>query len=408
MEYNYNHQNKVYAPYRPVKPVKKSHTVLKIISSALLGVVLGAGAVFAIAQNYYNKGIVVTETLVEVNKDEPSSLSEVAPIQITDLSNPVPEIVEVALPSVVSIQSYTRHYVSGQEPIDERLGTGSGFVISEDGLILTNHHVIDEGNFFKVITSDGSEYTDIEILGSDPNTEIAVLKVKGLDLPALRLGDSSIARTGEMVIAVGNPIGDSLTGTATVGYLSGTNRVMDLNNSGVEIPMLQTDAAINPGNSGGPLFNMSGEVIGITTMKVVYAGVGEYGSAISAEGIGYAIPINTAKEVVDYIIENGEVPIPEKLGIGFTYQLVTAQDAQLWGVPQGAMVIAIAEGSPAQQAGLKPYDVITSLDGVSLVSGQDLPTFENHSLGDIVTAEVWRNGQMFKLEFTLVDINRLN
>lgn len=329
-----------------------------------------------------------------------------AAITIENKENPVVDIAEAASKSVVSVELYTRSYVSGQQPIDQAVGAGSGFVISDDGLILTNNHVVEGANRIVVVTQDGNEY-EAEVLGSDPATEVALLRVEGLNIPALPLGNSDELKVGEQVVAVGNPINDNLTGTVTVGYVSGVNREMDLNDTGITVPMIQTDAAINPGNSGGPLFNTNGEVIGITTMKTVYAGISESGSAIAAEGIGYAVPINTAREVSEYLLENGSVPVPEKPGIGFTYRPVDAQDAQMWGVPQGIMIASVAPGSPAERAGLREYDVIVQLDGVDLANGAEVPSFSDKSVGDTVAAQVWRNGQTYEMEFELVDLNQL-
>lgn len=329
-----------------------------------------------------------------------------AAISIENTDNPVVDIAEAASKSVVSIELYTRSYVSGQQPIDQAVGAGSGFVISDDGHILTNNHVVEGANRIMVVTQDGKEY-EAEVIGSDPTTEVALIRAEGLDLPALPLGNSEELRVGEQVVAVGNPINESLTGTVTVGYVSGVNREMDLNDTGTTVPMIQTDAAINPGNSGGPLFNTKGEVIGITTMKTVYAGISESGSAIAAEGIGYAVPINTAKEVSEYLLTTGSVPVPVKPGIGFTYREVSAEDAQMWGVPEGIMIASVAPGSPAEREGLREYDVIVQIDGVDLANGTEVPSFSGRNVGDIVSAQVWRNGQVYEMNFELADLNQL-
>ncbi|HBU11376.1 MAG TPA: hypothetical protein DEB31_01180, partial [Clostridiales bacterium] len=183
---------------------------------------------------------------------------------------------------------------------------------------------------------------------------------------------------------------------------------------------IQTDAAINPGNSGGPLLNTNGEVIGINTMKTSIAGYSQYGGMVSAEGLGFAIPINDAKTAAEEIIQYGEVVSgPEKAngedaatgqaaeiraGIGFSYEPVTAEDAQNWNAPQGIIVRYILQGSPAEEQGLMVSDIITELDGVDLTGGAEAPSFANKQVGDVVTAKVWREGQEIEMSFTLVDV----
>lgn len=398
------------APWRP----KKKKRIGAIIGAACAGVVAGVmimslWAIPALTKDSSAETPEVTVSSAPAEEEASAAPTEIqggAGISVTNPNNPVPEIAEAAGKSVVSVQLYNRSYVSGQQPIDQAIGSGSGFVISDDGLIMTNHHVVEGANRIQVVAMDGREY-DAEVVGSDPSTEVGLLRVQGLDLPALPIGNSDEAKTGEMVIAVGNPINETLSGTVTVGYLSGTNREMDLNETGVKVPMLQTDAAINPGNSGGPLLNANGEVIGITTMKTVYAGMSDSGSAISAEGIGYAVPISTAMEVANQILENGSVPVPVKPGIGFSYRPVTAQDAQMWGVPEGAMVASVVPGSPADRVGLREQDVIVQLDGVDLAGGAELPTFDSKNVGDVVSAVVWRNGRTYDVEFVLADLNAL-
>ncbi len=325
---------------------------------------------------------------------------------IQNVTNPVPEIAEQATKSVVGITMYNTTYLSGKEPVEQAISSGTGFVISNDGYIMTNNHVVEEGNTIKVTTSNGDVYT-AELVGRDPNTEVAVIKVENLGLPALALGNSDEAKTGEMVVAIGNPLSDTLSNTVTVGYLSSVSRPTQLMDGGDEINMLQTDAAINFGNSGGPLFNASGEVIGINTMKSVYAGQDGYGNLVSAEGIGFAVPINTAMDVAQQLIETGSVPMPVKLGVGFSYSPISAEDAQMWQVPQGIMIGQVVEDGPAAQAGLQVNDIITEIDGVDLTTGAAVPSFADRQVGDKVSATVWRNGQTYQVEFVLADLNAL-
>lgn len=424
-EFNYNQGNYTPAPGQyggdgagpggPKKPKKKKGFAGLIAAVAVTGVLAGSlltGFVIMPTINQMQAGqmeVLPNETAAASEMPEPAQSSTEFGGQAADIqnvANPVPEIAEQVADSVVGVITYNKSYISGQEPVEQALTSGTGFVISNDGYILTNNHVIDSGNTIKVRTSDGEEHA-AELIGQDPNTEIAVLKVEGLGLPALALGDSDAAKTGELVVAVGNPLSDQLYGTVTVGYLSATNRSMQLSTNGEEMEMLQTDAAINPGNSGGPLINSKGEVIGINTMKRIFAGTDSYGNAISAEGIGFAIPINKAMDIAQQLIENGSVPQPVRPGIGFTYQPISAEDAEMWQVPRGIMIAGVVEGSPAEKAGLTTFDVITQIDGVDLTTGADVPTFDDRQVGDTVNATVWRDGKEMQVQFVLEDLNTL-
>lgn len=421
--YNYNSQYSPVPHYTtpnpspaPQPPKKKKKGVWGVVTAAVAGVVAGAVGMGAFTGTFTGTdkktittqapSAAISEQTAEPTVDDNSNIGGAA-FDIENTNNPVPEIAEAAGKSVVGVTIYNRSYVSGREPIEQAISAGTGFVISSDGLILTNHHVIDGGSVIRVTTSDGEEYT-AELVGSDPNTEVAVLRVPDINLPALPIGDSTQARTGELVIAIGNPVRTELSGSVTVGYLSGTNRLVTLSSSGDQVEMLQIDAAINPGNSGGPLLNSKGEVIGINTMKTLYAGYDAYGNSINAEGIGFSIPITNAMSIAQQIIENGSVPLAPKPGIGFTYQPVTAQDAEIWGVPQGAMITQVVPNSPADEAGLQEYDVIIMLDGVDLTDGSSLPEFSEKQVGDVVPATVWRDGKTADVEFVLADLNELN
>lgn len=395
------------APWRP----KKKKRVGAIIGAAAAGVAAGVLVMSLAVMPSIQKNQAVTETPVA---EESAAVEETAPaaseiaggagISVTNPNNPVPEIAEAAGKSVVSVHLYNRAYVPGQEPIDQQVGSGSGFVISADGLILTNNHVATGANHIVIVTDAGNEY-EAELLGGDPKRDVALLRVEGLNLPALAIGNSDEAKTGEMVIAIGNPLQEDLAGTVTVGYLSGVNREVDLDNNGNKVSMLQTDAAINPGNSGGPLLNTNGEVIGITAAKRVYAGMTSNGGALQAEGIGYAVPITEAMDVAQQILENGGVAHEARPGIGISYAPVSAQDAQMWGVPQGAMIGSVVAGGPASIAGLREQDIIVSIDGVDLTNGADIPDLSTKNVGDVIGAVIWRNGRTYEVEMVLADLS---
>lgn len=270
-------------------------------------------------------------------------------------------------------------------------GIGTGFVFRSDGYILTNEHVIRGANEIKVTFIDGKEYQG-KVVGADPLTDIAVVKIDADNLPTIPLGDSDKARVGEFVIAIGNPYG--LSHTVTVGVLSAKGRPISAGDSGREYEnFLQTDAAINPGNSGGPLLNLRGEVIGINTAILPYA-----------QGIGFAIPINMAKSILDQLITTGRVV---RAWLGVYIQDLTPEMAEKFGLPEakGALVADISKGSPAEKAGLRRGDIILKVDGKEIPTVSDLQReIRSRRPGDRVRLEVWRDGGRIILEATLGEL----
>ena len=261
-------------------------------------------------------------------------------------------------------------------------GTGSGFIISEDGYVMTNYHVVEGAEKLTVTTHLGEEY-DARLIGSDEINDVALLKVDADGLDPVEIGSSDDLLVGDMVIAIGNPLGE-LTSTATVGYVSGKDR--SVTTDGTMINMLQTDAAINSGNSGGPLFNMKGQVIGITTAK--YSGT--TGSGASIEGIGFAIPIDDVVDKVQQIKDNGYVSSP--------YMGVTV-DNRNDGI--GAYVVSVEENSGAAQAGIRPGDIIVELGGKEVESIADLtPAVKGFKVGDTTTVVVYRSRKLLELTIT--------
>jgi len=254
---------------------------------------------------------------------------------------------------------------------------GSGFIIDKDGLVVTNNHVIQGAEDIFVIVNGEKEYA-AEIVGADPLSDIAVLKIKSEEkfLP-VNFGDSDSARVGDWVIAIGNPFG--LGGTVTSGIISARNRSIGL--SRYE-DYIQTDASINSGNSGGPLFDMKGDVIGINT-----AILGQSGSI----GIGFSIPSNSAKKVIDQLIQFGET---KRGWLGVRIQIVTKEiaDAENLDEPRGALVISVAEGSPSDKAGIKSDDIILEFDGKIINEMKELPKIvADTEVGKTVNVKIWRN-----------------
>ena len=268
---------------------------------------------------------------------------------------------------------------------------GSGFVITDDGYILTNYHVIEDADSIQVSFIDGSTY-DATLVGGESENDIAVLKIDAAGLTPVIIGDSDNVKVGEQVVAIGNPLGE-LTYSMTSGIISAKDRSITMENGEV-MNMIQTDTAINSGNSGGPLFDMYGQVIGITSAKLS----GSSSSSATIEGLGFAIPINDVKGMVEDIMENGYVTGKPYMGI--TVSTVPESISERYGMSQGALVESVDESSCAAKAGLEKGDIITAMDGQTVISSAELVEAKKaYRAGDTVTLEVERSGE--KLELTL-------
>lgn len=301
-------------------------------------------------------------------------------------------------PSVVSIttQSQARTYFG----VAEREGAGTGIIVSENGYILTNKHVVESATSVRVILSDGTAYDDVEVVGTDPLNDVAFLKIEDTSgLSPVELGNSSSIRVGQQVVAIGNSLGQ-YQNTVTSGIISGTGRpIVAQSQSGNTVEsltdLLQTDAAINPGNSGGPLLNMSGQVIGMNTAV-----------AADAQGIGFAIPINGIKGMLKGVLETGEV---HRAFLGVNHVPVTPETAKLYNlsVKNGAYIIAergspIAKDSPASRAGLKEKDIITQVNGVDVgINGALTTLIGEYRPDDTITLTIVRDGNTQSLKVTL-------
>jgi serine protease Do len=313
-------------------------------------------------------------------------------------NNPIAKIVKDCSPAVVNIDTekmvsqsprpfandpffrefFGREFDNFRRTIPMK-GKGSGFIVDgTEGYILTNNHVVGEADKITVTLMDGRTL-DAELIGKDPTFDLAVIQVKDHNLPSLQLGDSDAAEVGEWVVAIGNPHG--FENTVTAGIISAKNRTLqaaDINFQG----FMQTDAAINPGNSGGPLINLKGEVVGINTAIVPYA-----------QGLGFAVPVNMAKQIMKDLIENGEV---KRGWLGVTLQNLTPGFAETFKVPveNGAVIANVASGSPAEKAGLKRGDAIVAIDGHEIKSSQDVVLYiRNRLAGDEVSVEIYRDAK---------------
>ncbi len=316
---------------------------------------------------------------------------------ITDTANPAPDIVEQVFDGVVGVNTYVMYE---EKPIQD--GYASGFVVSSDGYIVTNAHVIRGGDKITVTFSDREE-VDAEVVGSDSTLDVAVLKVEREGLTPLALGNSDPVRVGEFTIAIGNPSSSELAGTTTFGIISATAR--SINIEGRTNNFIQTDAAINLGNSGGPLLNMKGEVIGITTAKNIYAGYDEYGNSISAEGLAFAIPINQAMDVVCQLIENGRVIRP---GMGVQVIGIDAESAEYYGIPEGIILYSVTRNGSAHKAGLKVDDIIVKYDGIDVTTQEAFVEYvQTLFVGDVMHLTVIRGEETMEIDVTMADMNEM-
>jgi len=270
-------------------------------------------------------------------------------------------------------------------------GLGSGFIVSSEGVILTNAHVVRDASEVIVKLTDRREFR-AKVLGSDPKSDVAVLKIDAKNLPVVPLAKGNDLKVGEWVLAIGSPYG--LDNTVTAGVVSAKGRSLPDDSN---VPFIQTDVAVNPGNSGGPLFNTRGEVVGINSQ--IYSQTGGY------QGLSFAIPIEVASKIKDQIVSTGKVT---RAKLGVTVQEINQGFADSFNLatPEGALVSNVEKGGPGDKAGLKPGDVIRALNGQKIVSSGDLPAIVSLATpGDKVTMEVWRQGKSVQLGATLGNAN---
>jgi serine protease Do len=301
----------------------------------------------------------------------------------------VVDAVEKATPSVVGISNYGIVFdFWGQSSLQER-ATGSGVIIGSDGYIVTNYHVIENAKELVVTLGSGEEFP-ATVIGADSPTDLAVIKINKTGLPAAEFANSDNLRAGEPAIAIGNPLGLDFQQSVTLGVVSARERSITI--QGQKFTFIQTDAAINDGNSGGALVNINGKLIGINTAKIKITGV---------EGMGFAIPSNTVKQIAADLIENGRVIRP---WMGITTRNLSRLEAAQLGldVDYGVIVMEVVTGSPAERAGLEPMDIIVALEGDSVTNTSDLQQLiYQYKVGQKVTVTVYREKRKVDLEVTL-------
>ena len=293
------------------------------------------------------------------------------------------EIYKKCIGSVVSITASAQ---SGKS-------SGTGIVLSADGYLITNHHVIENAQVIAVQTSDDRQF-QASIIGSDEASDLAVLKVDATDLQPAEFGDSGKLAVGDRVVAIGDPLGAQLRGTLTSGIVSAINRDLEVNDR--TMTLIQTDAALNNGNSGGPLINCYGQVIGINTMKLR-----SYYST-TAEGLGFAIPMAVAKPILEELMENGYVA--GRPAIGISYDTLPLAFRIYYNLPEGVYINAVYDGSDAQAKGVAAGDIITAVNGTRVTSIDELNRVKNQfTAGDSITLTLYNGGSYRDVEVTLID-----
>ena len=372
----------------------KKHGYLRFACIALVCALLGGLCGGAIAESRLNSRITALEDSINAEPSEtPVMSTSSAPIAATSSDSlSWAEINEIASKQVVGVTTevtYTNFF--GQT--SSSAVSGSGFVISDDGYILTNYHVIEtayQNNYaVNVITHDGTRY-DATIVGIEASNDIAVLKIDAVGLNAVTLGDSNEMKVGQTIYTVGNPLGE-LEFTSTFGHVSALDRLITTEEGGSAINMFQIDAAVNSGNSGGPVYNTRGEVIGIVTAKYSSSGV---------EGLGFAIPINDAASIANDLITKGYVTGKAYMGVRIDQRYISAY-SQYYNMPEGAYVYSVESGSCAETAGLRAGDIITKLGESEVKSYTDLThAVKQYSAGDTAELVIYRAGETLTLSIT--------
>jgi serine protease Do len=371
-------------PKKKKKGFFKKH--MRAIAIIVLSAVIGSGVTaigFSFAIPYYvDKQIAKSGQYDNLNGNEnftPTTKGNTDSMSVADVAAKVGPAVVGIVSKVPQSSIFGTNYATA---------SGSGFIISEDGLIATNNHVIEGAKDITVMLSNG-ESKKATVVGADATSDLAVIKMESGKYYSSSLGSSGDLRVGDRVVAIGNPLGQEFAGSVTVGYVSALNRTVTTGNKTMNL--IQTDAAINEGNSGGPLVNLQGEIIGINTLKMAATGV---------EGLGFAIPMDEAKPIINDLANYGYVkgrPV-----IGLTGRNITSEAAKYYGYPEGIFVEAVTEGGAAQKAGIRRGDIITHFNNERIKSMEELNAKKNKlKAGDTVSIELDRSGEIIKLELQL-------
>ena len=390
--YHYKYSSQEEQPAWEAATKKKKNSIwkksgVKVTALLLACALVGGGAGFGGAALARSVGVGGGTAIHQSDR----TVQEVTVKKVTGQTLMTPaEVYASTVGSVVSINcSAVSTNIFGQRV--ESASSGSGFVITQDGYIVTNHHVVASASSVKVTMYDGKEYS-AAVVGSDSDYDVAVLKVETTGLQPVTLGNSADVNVGDTVLAIGNPLGE-LTFSMSQGIVSCCDRAINV--SGTPFNMIQVDASINPGNSGGPLMNLYGEVVGIVSAK--YSSY----SNTAVEGLGFAIPIGDVQAVITDIMENGQ--ITSKPSMGIIAGTMTRQMAAQYQIDKdnGVFVYSVDKGGAGEKAGLRMGDVITKVDSMEITSMEDLTAAKKgHRAGDTVTVIYYRDGQNYSTELT--------
>lgn len=368
-------------------------TILLICAIALTAMVFSeeddpsnfSGDTFEDFSDYYKQ--FEESEITGVNEIERADPNPALELQLNNTEGLLPltlqELYAKCMPSIVGISTS----VDG-----EPFGWGTGVIMTEDGYIITNTHVLDSSDEVEVVLADGRTFA-ARLVGADAISDIGVIKIEANGLTPAQFGDSALVQVGDDAIAIGNPLGEQFSGTMTTGIISGVSR--DINYNSRTMTLLQTNAALNSGNSGGALFNIYGQVVGITNMKMM----GSFTSAI--EGVGFAIPTSTVKQMVDAILDDGAVV--GRPGLGVTVYDMNGGTEEY---PDGMLVNSVVKGSDAEKKGLQPEDIIIEIEGKPVTSIEVVrDTINERRVGDEVSLKIWRDGEIIEMEIALIDQN---
>ena len=386
-------------------PKKKGGVTGKVVVAAalvcaLIGGAVGGGAVLLTRhdRNTEDNAVLEASTSEEDSSTDDNSVVRSKTIDVTTNSTSTKmtpqDVYENYVNAVVLV--YNQGTTSTYWGQTESQSSGSGMIISKDGYVLTNNHVVEGAEKLTVMTTSGEEY-DATVIGADEVNDVALLKIEGdEDFPTVSIGDSDQIEVGEQVCAIGNPLGE-LTNTLTVGYVSALDREISESSTGTTINMFQTDCAINSGNSGGPIFDMNGNVVGITTAKYSSSG---YSNAASVEGIGFCIPINDAMSIVNDLMQYGYVK--GRVSMGVSVRAMDTTVAQYYNLPTGVYVAGVTSGSAAENAGIQEGDMICAIDGDETASVAALKQkLKDYKPGDTATVSIYRSSTGEKLDVTI-------
>lgn len=393
------HDKEFYKSVKKEKREKKkfsvSNLVLCSVVAAIIAGLIGSTVGSAISSANYKRLISQNSDLSNLTSDT-SSESTITPNTVINVNESVDSVIEAVAakvtPSVVGIvtTAATTSFFGGNS---ETTGQGSGIIYTADGYIITNYHVIESvvnsasSKIEVYLASDSSKSYNATVVGYNISYDLAVIKISdaGKNLPAVELADASSLKVGQFVAAIGNPGGIAFMGSVTYGIISGLNRVVSDSSSDSEVRLIQTDAAINPGNSGGALVNTKGQLIGVNSSKI---------AATDYEGMGFAIPVDTVKDICDKIISKENDPNPY---IGITLnERYTSSVLNANGFPSGAVVRSVVSGGPAEQSGIKSGDIIVEFNGVAITEYSQLSDeVSKCSPGNNVTVKIYRNGRYY-------------